>query len=278
MLLRLIGVQGQFHNYLLKECTAHRIIGGHVLSDRDQPRYAAYMEFLEKRNLVDFDMLILKTAELLRSQSVLAEIQGQWDCILVDEFQDLNRVQYSIIRSIGMSHRNVFAVGDDEQSIYSWAGADPTVFTDFLNDFNAKRIQIRENRRCPKGIVALARKLINVNTPIFTDERFSETTRESPFETQAMQFEHEADELEWIIDDLRRDREQNQLEWGDFALLYRKHEIGYGAETAFLTAGVPVRMAQGRAFRGSGRQLSDRGAASDLRPERSDPPGRLPQG
>ena len=248
MLLRRIGVQGQFHNYLLKEFTAHRFIGGHALSDRDQPRYAAYMEFLEKRNLVDFDMLILKTAELLRSQSVLAEIQGQWDCILVDEFQDLNRVQYSIIRSIGMSHRNVFAVGDDEQSIYSWAGADPTVFTDFLNDFNAKRIQIRENRRCPKGIVALARKLININTPIFTDERFSETTRESPFETQAFQFEHEADELVWIIDDLRRDRELNQLEWGDFALLYRKHEIGYGAETAFLTAGIPCRMAQGRAL------------------------------
>ena len=247
-LLRRIGVQGQFHNYLLKEFTAYRFIGGHVLSERDQPRYADYMQFLEKRNLVDFDMLVLKTAELLRSQSVLAQVQDRWDCILVDEFQDLNRVQYSIIRSIGMTHRNVFAVGDDEQSIYSWAGADPTVFTDFLNDFNAKRIQIRENRRCPKGIVAIARKLINVNTPIFTDERFSETTRESPFETKAIEFEHESDELTWIIDDLRHDRELNHLEWGDFALLYRKHEIGYGAETAFLTAGVPCRMAQGRAL------------------------------
>lgn len=247
-LLRRIGVHGQFHNYLLKAFTAHRFIGGYVLSERDQPRYAEYSEFLEKRNLVDFDMLILKTAELLRSQSVLAKVQDRWDCILVDEFQDLNRVQYSIVRSIGMSHRNVFAVGDDEQSIYSWAGADPTVFTDFLNDFNAKRTQLRENRRCPKGIVALARKLINVNTPIFTDERFSETTRESPYEITALQFEHEDNELAWIIDDLRRDHDLNNLEWGDFALLYRKHDIGYSAETAFLTAGVPVRMAQGRAL------------------------------
>ncbi len=246
--LRRIGVAPKWHRNALKAFTSHRFIGGYEIDQRDHARFMAYMAFLAKRNLLDFDMLVLKTAELLRSQSALAQIQDRWDCVLVDEFQDLNRVQYAVVKAIAMTHRNIFAVGDDEQSIYSWAGADPTVFTDFFNDFNATRTQLRENRRCPKGIVALARKLVTINEPLFTDERFSETNRESVFHVNALAFDTEDDELDWIIDDLRRDRELNRLAWGDFALLYRTHETGYAAEAAFLASGIPCRLAHGRAL------------------------------
>ncbi len=247
MVLRRLEGYRRWHRQTLIRFAGHRFLA-EELRENDQKMYEGYKEFLSRRNLIDFDMLVLKTAELLRHQAVLAEVQQRWDCVLVDEFQDLNRVQYSVIRSIAMSHRNIFAVGDDEQSIYSWAGADPTVFTDFLNDFNAARTQLRENRRCPGSLIALARKLITINTPIFTDKRFAETTRESPHEVRALRFTSAEAEIEWIIDDLKRDRDLNHLEWGDFALLYRTHEIGYAAEGAFLTNGIPCRMAQGRAL------------------------------
>jgi DNA helicase-2/ATP-dependent DNA helicase PcrA len=246
--LRRIGVAPKWQRNALKAFTSHRFINGYEIDERDHTRFVAYQAFLAKRNLLDFDMLVLKTAELLRSQSAAAQIQDRWDAVLVDEFQDLNPVQYSIVKALAMSHRNIFAVGDDEQSIYSWAGADPEVFTELINNFNAKRTQLRENRRCPKGIVALARSLVTINTPIFTDERFSDTTRESQYPVQALAFANEDDELSWIIDDMRRDRELNHLAWGDIALLYRTHEIGYAAEAAFLTAGVPCRLAHGRAL------------------------------
>jgi superfamily I DNA/RNA helicase len=246
--LRRIGVGPKWQRNVLKAFTSHRFIGGYEMDDRDRTRFIAYQSFLAKRNLLDFDMIVLKAAELLRSQSTVAQVQSQWDAVFVDEFQDLNSVQYSIVKAVGMGHRNIFAVGDDEQSIYSWAGADPTLFKDFWNDFNATRLRLRENRRSPKGVITMARRLVSINTPIFTDERFSDTTRESPYEVTAVSFNKEEDELRWIIDDLRRDRELNKLAWGDIALLYRAHAIGYAAEAAFLAAGVPCRLAQGRAL------------------------------
>lgn len=248
LVLRRIGVPAKWHRATLKAFTSHRFIGNYELHEQDRPRLTAYTAFLAKRNVLDFDMLILRTADLMRSQTALAKIQDRWDSVLVDEFQDLNPVQYSIVKSIAMGHRNIFAVGDDEQSIYSWAGADPAGFTQFLNDFNATRTQLRENRRCPRSVIALARKLITANTPLFSDIRFSETDRDSPFPVAVQSFPTEREELAWIIADLQRDHELNHVAWGDFALLYRTHEIGNAAEAAFLVAGVPCRLAQGRAL------------------------------
>ena len=242
-----LQVPPRWHGKLLTQICAHRFRGD-SLDGRDATAYERYREFLERRNLVDFDMLVLKAAELLRLDEVATTVRRRWECVLVDEFQDLNRTQYAIIKALAEEHRNIFAVGDDEQSIYSWAGADPQVFTLFLNDFGARRIQIGENRRCPRAVVTLARRLINSNTPIFADERQVDATRDSPFAVAALSFATEDTEIAWIIDDIRRDREEHGLKWGDFALLYRRHEIGNAAESGFLTAGVPVRLAPGRAL------------------------------
>jgi DNA polymerase III epsilon subunit family exonuclease len=167
----------------------------------------------------------------------------------VDEFQDLNRVQYAIIRELAREHRNIFAVGDDEQSIFSWTGADTEVFRLFANDFEVTtRSELGENRRCPREVVAFARRLVTINAPIFTDRKHAEAEHDSPFPVVAHTFAAEAAEIAWIIDDIRRDRNEHSLEWGDFALVYRKHDIGYAAESLFLTAGIPCRLAHGRAL------------------------------
>lgn len=238
----------RYHGNTLKCFTAHRFHGDE-LRDNDATLYMAYRDFLDKRNLLDFDMLVLKTAELMRVDSVAPAVRARWDCVLVDEFQDLNRVQYAIIYALASEHGNVFAVGDDEQSIFSWAGADPEVFTTFVNDFAlSTRAELGDNRRCPSEVMAFARKLITNNTPLFGDRRHAEAERSSPFDVKAVSFATDDAEIAWIIDDIRRDREENTLEWGDFALLYRTHEIGNAAEAGLLTAGVPCRMAHGRAL------------------------------
>ncbi|MEO5903557.1 MAG: 3'-5' exonuclease, partial [Gemmatimonadaceae bacterium] len=188
-------------------------------------------------------------AELMRVGDVAEEVRSRWDAVLVDEFQDLNPVQYMVIRSLSVGHKNIFAVGDDEQSIYSWAGADPQVFLTFVNDFDVTtKQQLGENRRCPTEVVQLARKLLTVNTPIFSDRRHAEAEHSSPFGVSALSFPTEDEELAWILDDIRRDKKEHNLQWGDFALLYRTHEIGNAAEAAFLAAGLPCRMAHGRAL------------------------------
>jgi superfamily I DNA/RNA helicase len=246
--LRRLQVPPAWHGSVLARFAAYRFRGDELRPD-DRMLFTRYQEFLDKRKLVDFDTLVLKTGQLLRNDSVGATVRKRWDCVLVDEFQDLNPVQYAIIHELARDHRNVFAVGDDEQSIYSWAGADPQVFLSFANDFGIKTMaQLKENRRCPREIVALSRRLVMINPPIFRDRRHAESDRECMFPVSAFTFATEDAEIAWIIDDLRRDRDENGLGWGEFALLYRRHEIGDGAEASFLSAGIPCRLASGRAL------------------------------
>lgn len=246
--LRRLQVPPAWHGSLLGRFAAYRFRGDELRPD-DRMLFTRYQEFLDKRKLVDFDTLVLKTGQLLRHESVGRTVRRRWDCVLVDEFQDLNPVQYAIIHELAREHRNVFAVGDDEQSIYSWAGADPEVFLSYANDFAIKTMaQLRENRRCPREVVALSRQLVMINTPIFKDRRHAESERDCLFPITALTFATEDAEIAWIIADVRRDRDAHHLEWGDYALLYRRHEIGDGAETCFLNAGIPCRLANGRAL------------------------------
>ena len=238
----------RWHGRVLTRFSAYRFRGDE-LRDDDIALYERYKEFLATRNMLDFDMLVLKAEQLLADESIAARVRQRWSAVLVDEFQDLNPSQYKIIRALASEHRNVFAVGDDEQSIYSWTGADPSVFRDFANDFNvATEAQLGENWRCPRQVVDLARRLVSSNTPIFHNRRHAETSHRSPFEVTALTFATEDSEIAWIIDDIQRDRNEHQLPWGEYALLYRKHEIGDGAESGFLTAGIPCRLANKRAL------------------------------
>ena len=238
----------RWHGRVLSRFSAYRFRGDALKPD-DVALYERYKEFLATRNMLDFDMLVLKAAQLLADESVAARVRQRWSAVLVDEFQDLNPVQYRIIHALASEHKNMFAVGDDEQSIYSWTGADPSVFRDFANDFDVStKAQLGENWRCPRQVVDLARLLVANNTPIFHDKRNVETSHESPFDVTAVTFPTEDSELRWIIEDVRRDRNEHNLKWGDFALLYRKHEIGDTAESGFLTAGIPCRLANKRAL------------------------------
>ncbi|CAN5305721.1 hypothetical protein BH09GEM1_BH09GEM1_18210 [soil metagenome] len=249
--LRRIEGPRKWHRSVLTRFSAYRFRATALQHD-DLILFNKYERYLADRKLVDFDTLVIKAAELLESDSQAAdEIRSRWDVVLVDEFQDLNPVQYRVVKALARKHRHVFAVGDDEQSIYSWAGADPKVFKEFANDFDigpSRTVHLEENRRCPDDVFALARRLMLANTPIFADRIIPRADRKSSFPIRILSFENDDAEEAWMIEDIRDDHDRNGHRWGDVALLYRKHSIGERLETAFLNAGIPCKLAQGRAL------------------------------
>lgn len=246
--LRRIEGPRRWHRNTLNRFSAHRFRGDALMQD-DALLFEQYERFLSQRKLVDFDTLVLKAADLLERDGEGKAVRSRWDVVLVDEFQDLNPVQYRVVRALARDHEHVFGVGDDEQSIYSWAGADPAVFRSFVNDFRiATPIHLEENRRCPRDVAAIARKLVTVNTPIFENRISPRADRDSSFPIATHTFATDDDEVAWIIGDVRRDRDAFRHEWGHVALLYRTHDIGNRLEAAFLNAGIPCRLAQGRAL------------------------------
>jgi superfamily I DNA/RNA helicase len=247
VLRRLEGFR-PWHRGLLTRFSANRFRGA-PLQHEDFSLLERYERFLEQKKMVDFDMLVLRAAELLDRSAEADAIRSRWDVILVDEFQDLNPVQYRVIRELARVHEHLFAVGDHEQSIYSWAGADPAVFKSLLNDFRlAKKVRLEENRRCPRDVFALARRLVSLNAQMFDDLPPPLATRDSRFPATALSFATDDAERVWIVDDMRRDRAECSHDWSEVALLYRTNEMGEALEGAFLNAGIPCRLARGRAL------------------------------
>ncbi len=210
--------------------------------------FGQYQEALRSRNLADFDDLITLTEKLLRTnESAAKELRSRWDYVLVDEFQDLSPTQYGIVRRLAEDHRRLFGVGDDEQSIFSWTGADPGIMGRFREDFNLREpIVLEENRRCSVQILESARRLIACNPVLF--EKQIDTTLKSPFEVVACGFENEEVEAEWLIRDILSERATGDTGWGDYAILYRYRWMGRDLEKRLIRAGIPCRMARGQAL------------------------------
>ncbi len=246
-ILRRLRVSSKFHKNTLRSFSNHKMRGD-SLHPSDQRNFEKYAAFLREKNILDFDDLVLKAAELIAG----AEgefILSRWDAILVDEFQDLNPVQYGMIKDLARKHRHIFAVGDDEQSIFSWAGADPTVFLHFLNDFGiTNKIQLEENHRCPSEIFEYARILMSKNQTIIEDRTDLVAKRSSGIPIVSRIFEDDSEELAWIVADLRARHEEEKGAWGEFAFLYRRHEIGDRIEAALINEGIPSRLAHSRAL------------------------------
>ncbi len=232
---------------MLRRFSLHRLMGRELVAD-DARKFAHYRRHLERRAMVDFDDLVLLVHRLLiEHPEVARSVAARWDCLLVDEFQDLNQVQYAIIRMLARPHDAVFAVGDDDQSIFSWTGADPSILRSFLNDFRVTHpVVLAENRRCPRQIFSVARRFIARNPTFF--EKPLAANRDSEHEVVARGFDSEREEESWLLDDLRADHGTGAVRWGEFAILYRTHEIGEALEARLMRAGIPCRLAQGRAL------------------------------
>ena len=249
-LLAQLGSSVRNHKGLLQLFARHRLRGD-PLGLTETRRFERYVEILRDRNMLDFDMLLLRTADALEHADAAEEVRKRWEAILVDEFQDLNPVQYSVIRTLARATNNVFAVGDHDQSIYGWAGAEPKLFSQYMNDFGiTKPLFLQENRRTARHIFELARLVIDPNPslPGFEARPTVHATRTTDHPVEARVFENAEAEAAWLIEDMHAQRARHpELRWGDFGLLYRTHEIGNLLEPALLMANVPARLAHGRA-------------------------------
>ncbi len=238
----------RWHRTKLTQFSAHRLRGTPLRHD-DHALFERYQKLLEKRNVLDFDSLVINAVKLLNTEAAGSALRGRWDVVLVDEFQDLNPVQYELITRLSLDHQHVFAVGDDDQSIYSWAGADPTLFTRFSNEFSLSRASyLGENHRCPREVFAFAQKLVSINPRQFENRTVPQAERDSGFNTRAFSFDGEDSEEAWLVGDVRSDQARSSHPWGKVAILYRTHETGNRLETAFINAGIPCRLSTGRAL------------------------------
>jgi DNA polymerase III epsilon subunit family exonuclease len=194
--------------------------------------YREYCAWLAHRNMVDFDEMIT------RAEPLGGLIADRWDYLLVDEFQDVNAVQYDFLKRLAAPHGNFYAVGDDEQSIFAWTGADPMVLERFRRDYDVEPIILDKNCRCSRQIFETARRVLAQNPRLFQKQLTSDI--ESPYEVELQSFKDEHEEATWLIADLGKEQ--------DAAILYRKHRLGEYLEGRLLRAGIPCRLARGRSL------------------------------
>src|SRR5213596_1517703 len=232
---------------LLNRFSRHRV-QDYRLTDDDARLYREYAVWLAHRNMLDFDDLVVKAEELVRTHGDIADaIAARWDYLLVDEFQDVNAVQYDLLKRLAAPHGNFFAVGDDEQSIFTWTGADPYVLVRFSRDYEIDRpIVLDKNCRCSRQIFETARRVLAQNRQLFEKQLSAE--QESAYEVGAFAFRDEEEETAWLIDDMLADRAASGLGWGDYAILYRRHKVGEYLEGRLVRAGTPCRLARGRSL------------------------------
>jgi DNA helicase-2/ATP-dependent DNA helicase PcrA len=203
--------------------------------------YGAMGPALKAANAMDFDDLLLHPLTLFRDHPErLRAYQQRFSFILVDEFQDTNRAQYQLIRLLG-AHGNVCAVGDDDQSIYGWRGADVRNMQDFLRDFpGAKLVRLEENYRSTQIVLDAANGVIAENAGRIGKTLV--TRRRGGEQVTLLAAADERDEAEWVVRELERRSAAGEHRYADMAVLYRTNSQSRALEEAFRRAGIPYRL------------------------------------
>ena len=219
-------------------------------SPNDKKAAQVYLE-LERRlraaNAMDFDDLLVRTLELLRTRpEVLDKYQERFRYISVDEYQDTNHVQYEIANLLAAKYQNLMVVGDDDQSIYSWRGADITNILDFEKDFkDCKTVKLEQNYRSTGHILSAANAVVRHNSQrkdkrLFTAEGDGE-------KIQAFQASDERDEGRWTAGEIEKLHSKG-TSYDDIAVFYRTNAQSRILEDMFLRAGVPYKIVGGTRF------------------------------
>ena len=198
---------------------------------------------MREANAVDFDDLLVLPVRLFREHpDVLAAHQERFQFILVDEYQDTNHAQYEFIRLLGLGHANVCVVGDDDQSIYGWRGADIRNILDFEKDFpNARVVRLEENYRSTPAILDVANAVIRANAG--RRGKTLRATLEGGERVAVVAAFDERDEGEFVTEEIRARRStEPDLDLRDFAILYRTNAQSRALEEAMRRHGIPYRL------------------------------------
>lgn len=210
--------------------------------------YFMYESELKKANALDFNDLLNKTYELLKKcPNVLEKYQERFKYILVDEFQDTNKIQYDLVKLLAGKYKNIFVVGDEDQCIYTWRGANYTNIFDFQKDFeNVKVFKLEQNYRSTKNILNLANALIKKNKSRIDKNLWTEKTEGKKPEVRLVYDERE--EAEIVAREIV-DLVQNEgYSYSDFAVLVRLNALTFPFEEKFLTYNISHRIFGGFKF------------------------------
>ena len=210
--------------------------------------YARYQSRLGAFNAVDFDDLIRLPLLLLETD---AEARAQWQerirYLLVDEYQDTNDVQYRWLKQLAGARGALTVVGDDDQSIYAWRGANPGNLDQLSNDYpRLKVIKLEQNYRCPKRVLRAANALIRHNPHKYEKALWSEQDDGAPI--RVLVCKDDDHEAERIAADIAHLAQKHQARWHDFAVLYRGNHQSRPLEKALRLARVPYHLTGGTAF------------------------------
>ena len=218
--------------------------------------YERYQSFLFASNALDFDDLLLWTVRLFQEQpSIREKYAKRFEYILVDEFQDTNLAQYQLLTYLANYHRNIFVVGDADQSIYRWRGADYRNVLRFEEHFpDAQIVMLEQNYRSSQNILDAAMAIINQNP--YRKEKKLFTTKGKGKQIVLRELYDDREEASYIVNTIAGLVAEGPYEPGDFAVMYRVNAQSRVLEEAFLSAGLPYRLVGAQRFYGR-REIKD---------------------
>jgi DNA helicase II / ATP-dependent DNA helicase PcrA len=211
--------------------------------------YDAYQKKLQANNALDFDDLLVQTVRLFEQKpKVLEHYQKRYIHVLIDEYQDVNTTQYVFAKQISGGYRNLFAVGDEDQSVYAFRGANMRYVLQFEEDFpDSKLILLEQNYRSTQAILDVASALINASTSRKHAKRLW-TQNDKGVEVLLREAYNEDEEARLVCDEIERLRGRGDAEFKDCAVLYRTNAQSRALEEAFLTRGIRYRLVGGVRF------------------------------
>ena len=218
---------------------AAKKMAGSFTDDTDKARiYEYYVNRLKEMYALDFDDLILKTVTLFSDfPSVLEKWQRRFEYVLVDEFQDIDNLQYQLIRFLVGKNASLYVVGDPDQTIYTWRGANVDIIMHFEKDFpNAKTIMLNENYRSTDAILRVSNSVIQNNKNRLKKELYTSKKNED----KVIHFGAESEEYEdaWIAGMIQKLHTQGK-KYSDIAILYRSNYLSRGLEKAMIDLRIP---------------------------------------
>ena len=210
--------------------------------------YRRYQNNLKTKGMVDFDDLLLLVQKLFaKHPAVRREEASRFDQVLIDEYQDTNQSQYQIVKGLTMGHRNLCVVGDDDQSIYGWRGAEVEHILRFQKDWpDAKVVRLEENYRSTAAILGYANSLIAFNR--HRHDKVLRPARAGGTSPRILQLPDETEEARRIVADIQLQLSQPGVAAGDFAVLCRTNEQPRSFETELRRANLPYVLIGGMSF------------------------------
>ena len=210
--------------------------------------YPVYQDLLRQNSALDFDDLIMETVQYLQNNPERLEHYAlRFQHVLVDEYQDTNHAQYVLVKLLSSRHRNLFVVGDDDQSVYSWRGADLRNILEFERDYpDMREIKLEQNYRSTQNILQAAHGVISQN--IGRKAKRLWTENEVGTLIEIFHAYNEEEEASFITNEIRRLVIDGDFSTGDFAVMYRINAQSRALEEAFIRAGLPYTLVGGTRF------------------------------